>query len=82
MRAISRAFVPSVIDEAWAEDAYTLEGIGTDEVRVVMGSVDFAAWLAWVERLQVQQIRLGSGRIEPLSRPGLVSANAVFVRGR
>ena len=36
MRAIARAFVPSVIDEAWAEDAYALAATYTsDPYRVV-----------------------------------------------
>lgn len=65
-----------------AQDALRLEAIGADEVRVSLGAIEFAGWLRWVERLQAQRVRLESCRIESLARPGLVSATAVFVRGR
>ena len=59
-----------------------VETRGPDEVQVVLGSIAFSDWLAWVERLQSQQIRLDACRIEALSIPGLVSATATFVRAR
>jgi type II secretory pathway component PulM len=48
---------------------------------VTFGAVAFAAWLAWVERLQSQQVRVDACRIEALATPGLVSAAATLVRG-
>lgn len=82
----SRPLVEILKSEArsagFAQDALTLEAIGTDEVRVSLGATEFAGWLRWVERLQAQRVRVESCRIESLARPGLVSATAVFVRGR
>ena len=66
----------------FAQDALKLEAIGADEVRLNLGATEFAGWLRWVERLQAQRVRVESCRIESLARPGLVSATAVFVRGR
>ena len=82
----SRPLVEIVRSEARADgiaqDTMTLEAIGVDEVRVSLGAIEFAGWLRWVERLQAQRVRVESCRIESLARPGLVSATAVFVRGR
>ena len=82
----SRPLVEILKSEAhafgFAQDAMTLEAIGRDEVRVSLGAIEFAGWLRWVERLRAQRARVESCRIESLARPGLVSASAVFVRGR
>ena len=51
-----------------------------NRVQVVFGAVAFPDWLAWVATLHAQNIRLETCRIEALSRPGLVSATASFVR--
>ena len=51
-----------------------------NRVQVVFGAVAFPDWLAWVASLHAQNIRLETCRIEALSRPGLVSATASFVR--
>jgi general secretion pathway protein M len=53
-----------------------------DQVQVVFGSVAFADWVAWVATLQVQHIRLDTGRIEALTTPGLVSVTATFTRAK
>ena len=50
-----------------------------DEIQVVLDSAPFAAWLAWVARLQAREVRLETCRIEPLSTPGLVSVTATFI---
>lgn len=52
----------------------------TDHAQAAFGAVPFAAWLAWVESLRAQHVRLDSVRIEALSKPGLVSATATFAR--
>jgi general secretion pathway protein M len=57
-----------------------MDATEANQVKVVFGAVPFADWLAWVESLQSQQVRLDSGRIEALSTPGLVSVNATFTR--
>ncbi len=52
------------------------------QVQVVFGTVRFADWLAWVESLQKQQVRLETCRIEALSAAGLVSVTATFSHAR
>ena len=51
-----------------------------NRVQVVFGAVSFPDWLNWVATLNSQHIRLEICRIEALSKPGLVSATATFVR--
>ncbi len=53
-----------------------------NQVQVVIGSVPFSDWLAWVAGMQTQHIRLDSSRIEALSTPGLVGVTATFVRAK
>lgn len=50
-----------------------------NRVQVVFGAVPFPDWLNWVVALNAQ-IRLETVRIEALSKPGLVSITATFVR--
>ena len=51
-----------------------------NRVQVVFGAVPFPDWLNWVVALNAQRIRLETCRIEALSKPGLVSITATFVR--
>ena len=51
-----------------------------NRVQVVFGAVAFPDWLYWVATLGSQNIRLETCRIEALSKPGLVSVTATFVR--
>lgn len=51
-----------------------------NRVQMVFGAVPFPDWLNWVVVLNVQNIRLETCRIEALSKPGLVSVTATFVR--
>jgi general secretion pathway protein M len=53
-----------------------------NQVQVSFGSVAFADWLAWVDALQQQQVRLDTCRMEALSTPGLVSVTATFARAK
>jgi type II secretory pathway component PulM len=57
-----------------------IDARGAQEVGATLGSVPFAAWLAWVAALEQQQVRLETCRIEPMSAAGLVSVTATFVR--
>jgi type II secretory pathway component PulM len=57
-----------------------LDAKDANQVQVVFGAVAFADWLAWVSKLQSQQVRLESCRLEALSSTGLVSVTATFVR--
>jgi general secretion pathway protein M len=58
----------------------SIDGLDPTHVKVTFGAVPFADWLAWVEALESQQIRLDTTRIEALSTPGLASVTAVFAR--
>jgi type II secretory pathway component PulM len=60
----------------------SIEPLDADQVKVTFGAVPFADWLAWVETLRSQQIRLDTARIEALATLGLASATATFVRPR
>jgi general secretion pathway protein M len=51
-----------------------------DQVVVVFGAVAFADWLAWINTLKAQQVRLDTCRIEAMSTPGLVGITATLVR--
>jgi general secretion pathway protein M len=53
-----------------------------NQVQVVFGAVSFPEWLAWVASLQVEHIRMDTGRIEALSTPGMVGVTATFTRAR
>lgn len=57
-----------------------LEAPEVNTVQVVFGAVPFPDWLNWVVALNAQNIRLETCRIEALSKPGLVSVTATFVR--
>ena len=59
-----------------------LDALDPGRVQVVLGSVAFADWLAWVSALASQQVRLGACRIEALSTPGMVSVTATLVRAK
>jgi len=53
-----------------------------NRVQVVFGAIAFANWLNWVVSLNSQHIRLDTCRIEAMSKPGLVSITATFVRAQ
>jgi len=48
--------------------------------QVVLGAVPFPDWLNWIVALDSQHVRLETCRVEALSKPGLVSVTATFVR--
>ena len=76
-----RAQMQAQIDSAGlARSLLRIEPVDAGQVRVLFGAVPFADWLAWVESLQAQQIRLDSARIEAMSTSGLVSVTATYVR--
>lgn len=56
--------------------------VDANQAQVAFGSVAFADWLAWVDSLHKQQVRLDTCRIEALSVAGLVSVTATLVRTR
>jgi len=78
-RALMQANVNSA---GLSRSLLSIEPLDADQVRVAFGAVPFAAWLAWVESLRSQQIRLDTTRIEALATPGLASVAATFTRSR
>jgi type II secretory pathway component PulM len=78
-----RALVQAQADAAGLAGALgRIEARDANQVQVVLGSVAFADWLAWVGTLQALQVRLDACRIEALSAPGRVSVTATFVRAQ
>jgi general secretion pathway protein M len=59
-----------------------IDAADAEHVRVTLGAVPFADWLALVTALQAQHVRLEAARVEALAAPGLVSVNATFARSR
>jgi general secretion pathway protein M len=59
-----------------------IDAADAEHVRVTLGAVAFADWLALVIALQAQHVRLEAARLEALAAPGLVSVNATFARSR
>ena len=59
-----------------------VDATDADQVQVVFGSIAYAEWLAWIERLQMQQIHLDTCRIEALATRGMVNVTATLVRAR
>ena len=57
-----------------------IEAPEANRVQVVFGAIAFPDWLNWVVSLNSQHIRLDTCRIEALTKPGLVSITATFVR--
>lgn len=60
--------------------ALRVDASAADEVRVIVTSIAYPEWLAWLERLQSASVRVKSCRVEALSTDGAVTATATFVR--
>lgn len=76
-----RKLLQGQVDSAGLGSALTrIDVQDADHAQAAFGAVPFAAWLAWVDSLRAQHVRLDSVRIEALSKPGLVSATATFAR--
>lgn len=76
-----RLLVQAQVESAGLGQALTgVEALGANRVRTTFAAVSFSDWLAFVEKLQAQQVRLESTRIEAQPTPGLVAVTATFVR--
>jgi general secretion pathway protein M len=76
-----RALVQSQAEQAGlASSLVRLDAPEPNRVQIVFGAVPFPDWLGWVVALNSQKIRLDTCRIEGLSKPGMVSVTATFVR--
>lgn len=60
----------------------TIDAPDANQVKVVLGAVPFAEWLALVSTLQSQQVRLDACRIEAASTPGIVGVTGTFTRAK
>lgn len=58
----------------------SIERVDARQMKLVFGSVAFADWLAWAERMRVQQLRFVAVRIEAQATPGQVSVSATLER--
>lgn len=63
-----------------AETLVRIDAQDANRVQAVFGAVAFPDWLNWIVALNAQNIRLETCRIEALTKPGLVSVTATFVR--
>ena len=76
-----RSLVQSQAEQAGlASSLVRLDAPEANRVQIVFGAVPFPDWLGWVVALNSQKIRLDTCRIEGLSKPGMVSVTATFVR--
>ena len=58
----------------------SVEAPDAEHVKVTFGAIAFADWLAWLQNLESQQVRVEMCRVEALATPGLVSVTATLVR--
>lgn len=58
----------------------SLELVGTQQAKVVFGSVGIADWLRWADTMQAQHLRFSAARIEAQPAPGQVSVTATLDR--
>ena len=76
-----RALVQAQADAAGLSRTLTsIDTLDADQVQVVFNDVPFAQWLTWIAAMQLQQVRLGSGRIHALPEPGIVNVQATLTR--
>ena len=82
--AASQRDLRSVIETEAKAGGFThvlrVDSNAADEVRVIVASIAYPEWLAWLERLQSADVRVKSCRVEALSTEGAVTATATFVR--
>jgi type II secretory pathway component PulM len=75
-----RALVQSQIGAGLSQALVRIDAPEPGRVQVVFGAVPFPDWLAWIDGLKAQQVRVETSRIEALSSPGVVSVTATLVR--
>lgn len=76
-----RTLIQGQADAAgFPRETVKIDAVDANQVVVVFGAIGIADWLNWVNRLQTQQVRLASCRIQALSTPGTVSITATLLR--
>lgn len=58
----------------------SIQAVDPRQVKLVLGAVAFADWLACVDQLRLQQVQLAETQVVALPAPGMVSVTATFVR--
>ena len=58
----------------------SIQAVDPGQVKLVLGTVAFADWLACVDQLRLQQVQLAETHVVALPAPGMVSVTATFVR--
>ena len=58
----------------------SIQALDPGQVKLVLGAVAFADWLACVDQLRLQQVQLAEMQVVALPAPGMVSVTATFVR--
>lgn len=58
----------------------SLQAVDPGQVKLVLGAVSFADWLACVDQLRFQQVQLAETQVVALPAPGMVGVTATFVR--
>lgn len=58
----------------------SLQAVDPAQVKIVLGAVSFADWLACVDQLRLQQVQLAETQVTALPAPGMVGVTATFVR--
>ena len=76
-----RTLIQAQADAAgFPQASVKIDAVDANQVIVVFGAIGFADWLNWVTRLQTQQVRLATCRIQSLSTPGIVNVTATLLR--
>lgn len=58
----------------------SIQALDPGQVKLVLGAVPFADWLACVDQLRLQQVQLAETQVTALPASGMVSVSATFVR--
>jgi type II secretory pathway component PulM len=74
----ARALIEADARAAGFAQAMRIDAIDAAEARVTFSRVSFVDWLAWLERLQANQLRVKASRVEMLGTDGFVTATATL----
>jgi general secretion pathway protein M len=58
----------------------SIQAVDPGKLKLVLGTVAFADWLACVDQLRLQQVELAESQMVAQSAPGMVNVTATFVR--
>jgi general secretion pathway protein M len=58
----------------------SIQAVDPGQVKLVLGIVAFADWLACVDQLRLQQVELAESQVVAQTAPGMVNVTATFAR--